>query len=134
MWRAWNPPANPAKASAIRIRELVVNALRMRPDRIIVSECRSEEALDMLQAMNTGHDGTLTTVHAKIPGDAIGRLKSWSVANSTGRRSMRQQISSAIDMFVRVSRFATAPPHHAHHRMRGRGGQALITYRIFCVL
>ncbi len=109
-------PANVEGQGAIRIRELVVNALRMRPDRIIVGECRSEEALDMLQAMNTGHDGSLTTVHANNPRDAIGRLEVMvGMANANmGIRSMRQQISSAIDMFVQVSRFSDGTRRITH--------------------
>src|SRR3954468_24399877 len=101
-------PANVEGSGAIKIRDLVVNALRMRPDRIIVGEVRSEEALDMLQAMNTGHDGSLTTIHANNPRDAIGRLEVMvGMANANmGIRSMRQQISSAVDMFVQVSRFS----------------------------
>src|SRR5579863_5242382 len=109
-------PANVEGTGAIRIRELVVNALRMRPDRIIVGECRSEEALDMLQAMNTGHDGSLTTVHANNPRDAIGRLEVMvGMANSNmSLRSMRQQISSAIDMFVQVARFSDGTRRITH--------------------
>jgi len=109
-------PANVEGQGAIRIRELVVNALRMRPDRIIVGECRSEEALDMLQAMNTGHDGSLTTVHANNPRDAIGRLEVMvGMANSNmGMRAMRQQISSAVDMFVQVSRFSDGSRRITH--------------------
>src|ERR1035438_8029553 len=68
-------PANAEGEGAIPIRRLVINALRMRPDRIVVGECRGGEALDMLQAMNTGHDGSLTTVHANSPRDALGRLE-----------------------------------------------------------
>src|SRR6266700_452988 len=91
-------------------------AIRMRPDRIIVGECRSEEALDMLQAMNTGHDGSLTTVHANNPRDAIGRLEVMiGMANANmGTRSMRQQISSAVDMFVQVSRFSDGSRRITH--------------------
>src|SRR6185295_19212031 len=91
-------PSNIEGRGQIRQRELVVNALRMRPDRIIVGEVRSEEALDMLQAMNTGHDGSLTTIHANNPRDAIGRLEVMvGMANANmGLRSMRQQISSAV--------------------------------------
>ena len=70
-------PPNIEGTGAIRIRELVINALRMRPDRIIVGEVRGEEALDMLQAMNTGHDGSLTTIHANTPRDAFGAWRSW---------------------------------------------------------
>jgi pilus assembly protein CpaF len=99
-------PANIEGQGAIRIRELVINALRMRPDRIIVGEVRGEEALDMLQAMNTGHDGSLTTLHCNSPRDAIGRLEVMvGMANANmGVRAIRQQISSAVDLFVQVSR------------------------------
>jgi pilus assembly protein CpaF len=101
-------PPNIEGTGAIRIRELVINALRMRPDRIIVGEVRGEEALDMLQAMNTGHDGSLTTVHANAPRDAVGRLEVMvGMANANmGVRAIRQQVSSAIDVFVQVSRFS----------------------------
>ena len=101
-------PPNIEGSGAIRIRELVINALRMRPDRIIVGEVRGEEALDMLQAMNTGHDGSLTTIHANTPRDAVGRLEVMvGMANANmGVRSIRQQVSSAIDLFVQVSRFS----------------------------
>ena len=101
-------PANIEGTGAIRIRDLVINALRMRPDRIIVGEVRGEEALDMLQAMNTGHDGSLTTIHANTPRDAVGRLEVMvGMANANmGVRSIRQQVSSAIDLFVQISRFS----------------------------
>src|SRR5450756_2726597 len=68
-------PANIEGKGAVKIRDLVINALRMRPDRIVVGECRGAEALDMLQAMNTGHDGSLSTVHANAPRDAVARLE-----------------------------------------------------------
>jgi pilus assembly protein CpaF len=101
-------PANIEGQGAIRIRQLVINALRMRPDRIIVGEVRGEEALDMLQAMNTGHDGSLTTLHCNSPRDAIGRLEVMvGMANANmGIRAIRQQISSAVDLFVQVARMA----------------------------
>jgi len=101
-------PPNIEGAGAIRIRQLVINALRMRPDRIIVGEVRGEEALDMLQAMNTGHDGSLTTIHANSPRDAVSRLEVMvGMANSNmGVRSIRQQVSSAIDVFVQITRFS----------------------------
>jgi pilus assembly protein CpaF len=101
-------PPNIEGTGAIRIRELVINALRMRPDRIIVGEVRGEEALDMLQAMNTGHDGSLTTIHANTPRDAVGRLEVMvGMANANmGIRAIRQQVASAIDLFVQISRFS----------------------------
>ena len=119
-WRAWKPGrANIEGTGAIRIRQLVINALRMRPDRIIVGEVRGEEALDMLQAMNTGHDGSLTTIHANTPRDGLGRLEVMvGMANANmGVRSIRQQIASRRGP-VRADRALQRwhPPHHAHHR------------------
>jgi pilus assembly protein CpaF len=101
-------PPNIEGQGAIRIRELVINALRMRPDRIIVGEVRGEEALDMLQAMNTGHDGSLTTVHSNNPRDAVGRLEVMvGMANANmGVRAIRQQVASAVDLLVHVARFS----------------------------
>jgi pilus assembly protein CpaF len=101
-------PPNIEGAGAIKMRQLVINALRMRPDRIIVGEVRAEEALDMLQAMNTGHDGSLTTVHANSPRDAISRLEVMvGMANANmSVHSIRQQISSAVDLFVQIARLS----------------------------
>jgi pilus assembly protein CpaF len=101
-------PANIEGKGAVRARELVVNALRMRPDRIIVGEVRSEEALDMLQAMNTGHDGSLTTIHANSQRDALYRLDTMvAMANlNIPERAVRQQIASAVNIIVQVSRIA----------------------------
>jgi pilus assembly protein CpaF len=109
-------PANVEGAGAIHIRQLVINALRMRPDRIIVGEVRAEEALDMLQAMNTGHDGSLTTIHANTPRDGLNRLEVMvGMANANmGVRSIRQQVSSAIDMFVQVARFSDGTRRVTH--------------------
>ncbi|MBZ5608164.1 MAG: CpaF family protein [Acidobacteriia bacterium] len=101
-------PPNIEGQGAIRIRQLVINALRMRPDRIVVGEVRGEEALDMLQAMNTGHDGSLTTIHANSPRDAISRLEVMvGMANANmSVHSIRQQISSAVDLFIQIARFS----------------------------
>ena len=101
-------PANIEGKGAVAQRHLLINALRMRPDRIIVGEVRGEEALDMLQAMNTGHDGSLTTVHANSPRDAISRLEVMigMASANLGVRSIRQQISSAVDLFVQISRLS----------------------------
>ena len=101
-------PANIEGQGAVRQRQLVVNALRMRPDRIIVGEVRGEEALDMLQAMNTGHDGSLTTIHANTPRDALYRLDTMvAMANlNIPDRAVRNQIASAVNMIVQVSRMA----------------------------
>ena len=99
-------PPNLEGNGAVRQRELLVNSLRMRPDRIVVGEVRGEEALDMLQAMNTGHDGSLTTVHANSPRDAISRLEVMvALANSNMQlTSIRQQIASAVHLLVQASR------------------------------
>ncbi len=101
-------PANIEGKGAVRQRDLVVNALRMRPDRIVVGEVRSEEALDMLQAMNTGHDGSLTTIHSNSPRDALYRLDTMvAMANlNIPEKAIRQQIASAVNMVVQVSRMA----------------------------
>jgi pilus assembly protein CpaF len=109
-------PANVEGVGAIHIRQLVINALRMRPDRIIVGEVRAEEALDMLQAMNTGHDGSLTTIHANAPRDGLNRLEVMvGMANANmGVRSIRQQIASAIDLFVQTSRFSDGTRRITH--------------------
>jgi pilus assembly protein CpaF len=109
-------PANVEGVGAIHIRQLVVNALRMRPDRIIVGEVRAEEALDMLQAMNTGHDGSLTTIHANTPRDGLGRLEVMvGMANSNmGVRSIRQQVASAVNLFVQVARFSDGSRRVTH--------------------
>lgn len=99
-------PANMEGKGQISIRDLVVNALRMRPDRIIVGEVRSKETLDMLQAMNTGHDGSLTTTHANSPRDAISRLETMVMMGGVElpSRAIRDQISSAVDLIVQQSR------------------------------
>ncbi|HXY15681.1 MAG TPA: CpaF family protein [Terriglobales bacterium] len=101
-------PPNIEGKGAVRQRQLVINSLRMRPDRIVVGEVRGEEAFDMLQAMNTGHEGSLTTVHANSPRDALARLESmFSMANlNLPERAMRQQIASAIHGVVQVSRLS----------------------------
>jgi pilus assembly protein CpaF len=101
-------PPNLEGNGAVRQRELLVNSLRMRPDRIVVGEVRGEEALDMLQAMNTGHDGSLTTVHANSPRDAISRLEVMvSLANGNMQLiSIRQQIASAVHLLVQASRLS----------------------------
>ena len=101
-------PPNIEGKGAIRQRQLVINALRMRPDRIVVGEVRGEEALDMLQAMNTGHDGSLTTVHANAPRDALARVETMIAMGTTNlpERAMRQQIASAIQVIVQQTRLS----------------------------
>jgi pilus assembly protein CpaF len=101
-------PANIEGKGAIYQRQLVINSLRMRPDRIIVGEVRGEEALDMLQAMNTGHDGSLTTIHANTPRDALARLETMvAMANlNIPENAIRRQIASAIDVVIQISRMS----------------------------
>jgi pilus assembly protein CpaF len=101
-------PPNVEGKGAIRQRQLVINALRMRPDRIVVGEVRGEEALDMLQAMNTGHDGSLTTVHANTPRDALARIETMIAMGTSNlpERAMRQQITSAIQLVVQQTRLS----------------------------
>lgn len=100
-------PANVEGKGRIGIRELVINALRMRPDRIVVGECRGGEALDMIQAMSTGHDGSLTTAHANSPRDAVRRLEIMCLMAGMDLplRAIREQIASAIHLVVQISRF-----------------------------
>ena len=101
-------PANIEGKGAVRQRDLVVNALRMRPDRIIVGEVRSDEALDMLQSMNTGHDGSLTTIHANSPRDALYRLDTMVAMSNLNipEKAIRQQAASAINLIVQVTRLS----------------------------
>ena len=101
-------PANIEGTGAVTIRDLLRNALRMRPDRIIVGECRGDEVIDMLQAMNTGHDGSMTTIHANSPRDALGRIE--NMIGMSGielpLKAVRANISSAVDLIVQVSRMS----------------------------
>jgi pilus assembly protein CpaF len=99
-------PANIDGRHDVSIRELVKNSLRMRPDRIVVGECRGGEALDMLQAMNTGHDGSLTTLHANTPRDALSRLETMCMMSGMDLpiKVLREQIASAIDLIVQQTR------------------------------
>ena len=101
-------PPNIEGTGAIRQRQLLVNCLRMRPDRIIMGETRGEEAFDMLQAMNTGHEGSMTTIHANTPRDAISRLESMVAMGNMNmpEKSVRQQIASAITIIVQASRMS----------------------------
>ena len=101
-------PPNIEGKGAVRQRQLVINSLRMRPDRIVVGEVRGEEAFDMLQAMNTGHEGSLTTVHANSPRDAMARIENMvSMANlNIPERAVRQQISSAVHAVVQIARLS----------------------------
>jgi len=101
-------PANIEGRGAVTIRDLVRNALRMRPDRIVVGECRGAEALDMLQAMNTGHEGSLTTIHANTPRDALARLETMVLMSGMELpiRAIREQVGSAVHIICQISRFS----------------------------
>ncbi|MGB2952387.1 MAG: CpaF family protein [Gaiellaceae bacterium] len=109
-------PANIEGEGEIRIRELVRNALRMRPDRIIVGEVRGPETLDMLQAMNTGHEGSLTTIHANSPRDALARLETlvMTAGVELPHRAIREQIASAFDLLVHISRLVDGSRRLTH--------------------
>ncbi|HWY21993.1 MAG TPA: CpaF family protein [Candidatus Acidoferrum sp.] len=100
-------PANVEGKGAVMQRQLVVNSLRMRPNRIIIGEVRGEEALDMLQAMNTGHDGSLTTIHANSPRDAIARMETMALMANLNlpEKAIRKQIASAVTLVIQVARF-----------------------------
>ncbi|HZY43677.1 MAG TPA: ATPase, T2SS/T4P/T4SS family, partial [Anaerolineae bacterium] len=99
-------PANIEGRGEITIRDLVINSLRMRPDRIIVGECRGAEALDMLQAMNTGHEGSMTTLHANATRDALARMETMVLMAGMDlpHRAIREQISAAIDLIIQQER------------------------------
>lgn len=127
-------PPNIEGEGAIAIRDLVRNALRMRPDRIIVGEVRSGEALDMLQAMNTGHDGSLTTAHANTPRDALSRLETMVLMAGMELpvRAIRTQISSAIDLILQQSRIRDGSRKITHiSEVQGMEGDTIIVQDLF---
>jgi pilus assembly protein CpaF len=127
-------PPNIEGKGAVRQRELVINALRMRPDRIVVGEVRGEEALDMLQAMNTGHDGSLTTIHANSPRDALYRLDTMvAMANlNLPERAIRQQIASAVNYLVQVTRYSDGTRKvSAISEITGMEGEVITIQNIF---
>ena len=101
-------PQNIEGKGGISVRQLFSNTLRMRPDRIIIGECRSDETLDMLQAMNTGHDGSMTTIHANSPSDVISRMDSLVLMSEVDlpQRAIREQIASAVHMIVHSARLS----------------------------
>ena len=109
-------PPNVEGKGAVKQRELVINALRMRPDRIVLGEVRGEECLDMLQAMNTGHDGSLTTVHANTPRDAIARMETMALMGAVGlpERAIRAQIASAVHLIVQIARMSDGSRRVTH--------------------
>jgi pilus assembly protein CpaF len=109
-------PPNIEGKGEIRATDLVRNALRMRPERIIIGECRGPEALDMLQAMNTGHDGSLTTIHANSPRDAVSRLETMIMMNGFELpvKAMRQQTANALNLIIQVCRLQGGPRRVTH--------------------
>ena len=109
-------PPNIEGKGAVRQRELVINALRMRPDRVILGEIRGGEALDMLQAMNTGHDGSMTTVHANTPRDALARMETMSMMSDVRvpEKGVRSQIASAVNIIVQASRMSDGSRRITH--------------------
>ncbi len=127
-------PPNVEGKGAVHQRELVINALRMRPDRIVIGEVRGGEALDMLQAMNTGHDGSVTTVHANSPRDALSRIETMALmANlSLPERALRHQISSAIHIIVQVSRMSDGSRRVTHiTEVTGTSGDVISMQDVF---
>jgi Flp pilus assembly protein, ATPase CpaF len=127
-------PPNIEGKGEVRIRDLVRNSLRMRPDRIVVGECRGGEALDMLQAMNTGHDGSLTTVHANAPRDALSRLETLVLMAGMDLpvRAIREQMASAIDLIVQVSRLRDGSRRVTHvSEVQGMEGDVIVLQDIF---
>lgn len=127
-------PPNIEGRGAVPIRDLVKNCLRMRPDRIIVGECRGGEALDMLQAMNTGHDGSLTTVHANSPRDVISRLETMVLMSGMDlpSRAIREQIASAVDIIIHESRLSDGSRKVvAISEVTGLEGQQIVMQDLF---
>ena len=109
-------PPNVEGKGGVKQRELVINALRMRPDRVVIGEVRGAEALDMLQAMNTGHDGSITTIHANTPRDALARLETMAMMSEVriAEKAVRSQIASAVHMIVQVSRMSDGTRRITH--------------------
>jgi len=127
-------PPNVEGKGAVRQRELVMNALRMRPDRIILGEIRGEEALDMLQAMNTGHDGSITTIHANTPRDAIARLETMAMMGNVAlpEKAIRAQIASAVHLIVQASRMSDGSRRITHiSEITGSTGDVVSMQDIF---
>jgi pilus assembly protein CpaF len=127
-------PPNVEGKGGVRQRELVINALRMRPDRIVVGEVRGEEALDMLQAMNTGHDGSITTVHANSPRDALSRIETMCMMANLNlpEKAVRQQMAAAIHLIVQVSRMSDGTRRVTHiTEITGSSGDMVSMQDIF---
>jgi pilus assembly protein CpaF len=127
-------PPNVEGKGAIRQRELVINALRMRPDRIVLGEVRGEEAMDMLQAMNTGHDGSITTIHANTPRDAVARLETMCMMGNGAlpEKAIRQQIASAVHLFIQAHRMSDGSRRITHiTEITGTSGDVVSMQDIF---
>jgi pilus assembly protein CpaF len=127
-------PPNVEGKGGVRQRELVINALRMRPDRIVVGEVRGEEALDMLQAMNTGHDGSVTTIHANSPRDALSRIETMCMMANLNlpEKAVRQQIAAAVHLIVQVSRLSDGSRRVTHvTEITGMSGDMVSMQDIF---
>ncbi|MCC6225688.1 MAG: CpaF family protein [Microthrixaceae bacterium] len=127
-------PPNIEGRGEVTIRDLVKNSLRMRPDRIVIGECRSGEALDMLQAMNTGHDGSLTTLHSNSPRDALSRLETLVLMAGFDLpvRAIREQVSSAVDLIVQLSRLRDGTRRVTHiAEVQGMEGDVITLQDIF---
>ena len=127
-------PSNVEGRGEVTIRDLVKNCLRMRPDRIVVGECRSGEALDMLQAMNTGHDGSLTTVHANSPRDTLARLETLVLMAGFDLpiRAIREQMASAIDIIVQLTRLRDGTRRVTHiTEVQGMEGDIITLQDVF---
>ncbi|MGH8998040.1 MAG: CpaF family protein [Acidimicrobiia bacterium] len=127
-------PPNIEGKGEVRIRDLVRNSLRMRPDRIVVGECRGGEALDMLQAMNTGHDGSLTTIHANTPRDALSRVETMVLMAGMDLpvRAIREQMSSAIDLVIQLTRLRDGSRRVTHvTEVQGMEGDVIVLQDIF---
>jgi pilus assembly protein CpaF len=127
-------PPNIEGKGEVTIRDLVKNTLRMRPDRIVVGECRSGEALDMLQAMNTGHDGSLTTLHANTPRDALSRMETLVLMAGYDLpvRAIREQIASAVDLMVQLQRLRDGTRRITHiTEVAGMEGEIITLQDVF---
>ncbi len=127
-------PANIEGRGEIKIRDLVRNALRMRPDRIVVGEVRGGESLDMLQAMNTGHDGSITTVHSNTPRDTLSRIETMSLmaGMELPMRAIREQMASALDMVVHISRLRDGTRRVTHvSEIMGMEGEVVVMQDLY---
>jgi pilus assembly protein CpaF len=127
-------PSNIEGRGEISIRDLVINSLRMRPERIVVGECRGGEALDMLQAMNTGHDGSMTTAHSNAPRDTLARLETMVLMAGVDLpiRAIREQIASAVDVIVHQSRMKDGSRRiTAVTEVQGMEGDVIVLQDIF---